>query len=131
MMNLKTFVEETLCQLAEGVEAAQKRLAPLGVTVNPYFKIDALGYFEKLKAAGVPEEQAKVQAAAFREFTAIQDENARRELATKLDLAQMEMRLRADLTKEIQTAKQETLRWLVGLMVGLAAFLTAVLTYVK
>lgn len=130
-MNLKTFVEETLCQLAEGVEAAQKRLAPLGVTVNPYFKIDALGYFEKLKAAGVPEEQAKVQAAAFREFTAIQDENARRELATKLDLAQMEMRLRADLTKEIQTAKQETLRWLVGLMVGLAAFLTAVLTYVK
>lgn len=43
MMNLKTFVEETLCQLAEGVEAAQKRLAPLGVTVNPYFKIDAHG----------------------------------------------------------------------------------------
>lgn len=88
---------------------------------------DALGYFEKLKAAGVPEEQAKVQAAAFREFTAIQDENARRELATKLDLAQMKM----ELTKEIQTAKQDTLRWLVGLMIGLAAFLTAVLAYVK
>ncbi len=88
---------------------------------------DALGYFEKLKAAGVPEEQAKVQAAAFREFTAIQDENARRELATKLDLAQLKM----ELTKEIQTAKQDTLRWLVGLMVGLAAFLTAVLAYVK
>ena len=88
---------------------------------------DALGYFEKLKAAGVPEEQAKVQAAAFREFTAIQDENARRELATKLDLAQLKM----ELIKEIQTAKQDTLRWLVGLMVGLAAFLTAVLAYVK
>ena len=35
-MDLKTFVEETLCQLAEGVNAAQKRLAPLGVTINPY-----------------------------------------------------------------------------------------------
>lgn len=28
---------------------------------------DALGYFEKLKAAGVPEEQAKLQANALRE----------------------------------------------------------------
>ena len=28
---------------------------------------DALGYFEKLKAAGVPEEQAKIQANALRE----------------------------------------------------------------
>lgn len=89
--------------------------------------LDALGYFEKLKSAGVPEEQAKVQAAAFREFSAIQDENARRELATKLDLAQLKM----ELTKEIQTVKQETLRWLVGLMVGLAAFLTAVRAFVK
>ncbi len=29
---------------------------------------DALAYFEKLKAAGVPEEQARVQANAFRDF---------------------------------------------------------------
>lgn len=28
---------------------------------------DALAYFEKLKAAGVPEEQAKIQATALRE----------------------------------------------------------------
>lgn len=32
---------------------------------------DALAYFEKLKAAGVPEEQAKVQANALRDFSAI------------------------------------------------------------
>lgn len=29
---------------------------------------DALDYFEKLKASGVPEEQARIQAAAFRLF---------------------------------------------------------------
>ena len=88
---------------------------------------DALGYFEKLKGAGVPEEQAKVQAAAFREFSSIQEENARRELATKLDLAQ----LKKELTKEIHAAKHETIRWFVGLMIGLAAFLASILAYVK
>ena len=41
---------------------------------------DTLGYFEKLKAAGVPEEQAKVQANAIREV--IEDK-----LVTKAELA--------------------------------------------
>lgn len=36
---------------------------------------DARGYFEKLKAG--PEEQATVQANAFRDFSVIQDENVR------------------------------------------------------
>ena len=36
-MDLKTFVEETLCQLAEGIEAAQGRLAGRGVLINPPF----------------------------------------------------------------------------------------------
>ena len=40
---------------------------------------DTLGYFEKLKAIGVPEEQARVQADAIRELI---DER----LATKTDL---------------------------------------------
>ena len=47
---------------------------------------DTLGYFEKLKAAGVPEEQAKVQAGALREL--IDDK-----LATKQDLQELETRL--------------------------------------
>lgn len=51
-MDLKTFVEETLCQLAEGVDAAQKRLAPLGVTVNPYFKLDGQGHIGKVNHPG-------------------------------------------------------------------------------
>jgi hypothetical protein len=44
---------------------------------------DALGYFERLKAAGVPEEQAKAQANVMRE--AIEDK-----LATKQALREFE-----------------------------------------
>ena len=44
---------------------------------------DSLGYFEKLKAAGFTEEQAKVQANAMREVI-------EERLATKADLIQLE-----------------------------------------
>ena len=51
---------------------------------------DTLGYFEKLKAAGVPEEQAKVQTDALREL--IDDK-----LATRRDLKEMELAFKQDL----------------------------------
>lgn len=47
---------------------------------------DTLGYFEKLKAAGVPEAQAKAQIEVIREV--VQDK-----LATKQDLQALEYRL--------------------------------------
>jgi len=47
---------------------------------------DTLGYFEKLKAAGVPENQAKAQVEVIREV--IEDK-----LATKQDLQELEYRL--------------------------------------
>ena len=47
---------------------------------------DTLGYFEKLKAAGVPEEQAKIQANALLEV--IEDS-----LVTKRDLKELEYKL--------------------------------------
>ena len=47
---------------------------------------DTLGYFEKLRAAGVPEAQAKVQTEALREI--IEDK-----LATRKDLADLEARM--------------------------------------
>ena len=53
---------------------------------------DTLGYFEKLKAAGVPEGQAKVQADALREV--IEDQ-----LATKRDLKELETRLENKIEK--------------------------------
>ena len=95
---------------------------------------DALAYFEKLKAAGVPEEQAKVQANAFRDFSAIQDENARKELATKgdiqdvrLEMKEIEMRL----IEKIEAGKHEVLKWLVGLLLAQSALLVAVFAYLK
>ncbi|MBD5607250.1 MAG: hypothetical protein HDQ93_00150 [Desulfovibrio sp.] len=95
---------------------------------------DALAYFEKLKAAGVPEEQAKVQANAFRDFSAIQEENNRKELATKgdindvrLEMKEIEMRL----SERIEASKHETLKWLIGLLLTQSALLVAVFAYLK
>lgn len=69
---------------------------------------DSLGYYEKLKAAGVPDEQAKVQANALREV--IEDS-----LVTKSDLRELEYRL--------------TIR-LGGIVVACTAILLAVLPIV-
>ena len=56
---------------------------------------DTLGYFEKLKAAGVPEAQAKAQAEVQAE--AIKDFVASRELATKGDLLELKQATKNDL----------------------------------
>lgn len=88
---------------------------------------DSLAYFEKLKASGVPEEQARVQANAFRDFSNIQDEKARNELATKMDVLQAEMRL----SERIEAGKHEMLKWLVGLLITQSALLVAVFAFLK
>lgn len=76
---------------------------------------DALAYFEKLKAAGVPEEQARIQANAFRDFSLLQDEKNRQELATKGDIQ--------DLRLEMQKMKYELLKWQIGAVLALAAIM--------
>lgn len=88
---------------------------------------DSLGYFEKLKEAGVPEAQARVQAAAFREFSAIQEEMARKELATKMDVIQAEMRL----TERIENSKHEVLKWTITTVVAQTALIIAVIAFLK
>lgn len=52
---------------------------------------DTLAYAKKLKAAGVPENQAEIQAEAFAEII-------EERLATKQDLKELELRLKRDLT---------------------------------
>ncbi len=91
---------------------------------------DSLGYFEKLKAAGVPEEQAKVQAAAFRDFTAIQNEKTKQELASRADLRETELRLQAEIEKvraelktDIEKVKYDLLKWQIAGWVALAAIM--------
>ncbi len=78
---------------------------------------DTLGYFEKLKAAGFTEEQAKAQANALREVI-------EERLATKGDLVQMELRL----TSEMQKLE---LRMTLKLGAMLAASVAIVATLVK
>lgn len=74
----------------------------------PAITFDTLSYFERLKAAGVPEEQARVQADAIRELVETS-------LVTKQDLKELELRL--------------TIR-LGGIVVACTALLLAVLPIV-
>ena len=83
---------------------------------------DALAYFEKLKAAGVPEEQAKVQANAFRDFSAIQEENNRKELATKGDIYDLRLEIEK-VRAEIKNAEIRLLKWELGIGFALAAIM--------
>lgn len=69
---------------------------------------DTLGYFEKLKAAGFTEAQAKVQVEAMQGVIRKYDEDSRKELATKLDLKEVELRL---------------LKWQLGIGLALAVIM--------
>lgn len=87
---------------------------------------DSLGYFEKLKAAGVPPEQARVQAEAMRACVDAQqaaireyDESSRRELATKSDVREAELRLQANIEK----VKYDLRKWQIGGWLALAAIM--------
>lgn len=98
---------------------------------------DALGYFEKLKDAGVPEEQARVQAEAMRQQAEAQraalqsaldrhDEARRREIATKGDLRETELRLQAEIEKvkaEIRATELRLLKWQIGIGLALVAIM--------
>jgi len=92
---------------------------------------DTLGYFEKLKSAGVPEEQAKVQVEVFREV--VEDK-----LATKRDLKELELAVKRDL-KELELATKRDLKELeyrmtirLGSIIAAAvAILAALITLMK
>ena len=84
---------------------------------------DTLDYFEKLKAAGFTEMQAKVQAEAQRQHAEAQraalqaaldryDEASRREITTKGDLRETELRLQG----EIRATELRLLKWQIGIM---------------
>ena len=81
---------------------------------------DTLGYFERLKAAGVPEPQAKVQASALQEFV----DNT---LATKHDLKELELTLKNDIT----AAEVRILRWMTGGFLTQTALIITVLALMR
>ena len=85
---------------------------------------DSLDYFERLKAAGVPEAQAKVQADVMRQQTeaqrvALQTALDNKEFSTKGDVRESELRLQ----KEIRETELRLIKWQLGGWVALAAIM--------
>ena len=68
---------------------------------------DTLAYSKKLKAAGVPENQAEVQAEAFAEIIeerlATKQDLKELEIALRRDMKELELRLKHDLTPRMGT----------------------------
>ena len=79
---------------------------------------DTLGYFEKLKAAGMPEEQAKVVANTMREVI---DER----LATKKDLRELETRFDAKFRELDASLRELEYRLQYNLTIRLGGMLAA------
>ena len=84
---------------------------------------DTLSYFEKLKAAGVPEAQAKVQVEVMQGVVQQYDEASRLELATKGDIQ--------DVRNELKDTKHEILKWMIATMVAQTALIVAVIAFLK
>ena len=74
---------------------------------------DTLKFVERLKAAGVPEEQAKAEAEALAE--ALGETISIRELATKADL---------------EAQKADIIKWVAGLLIAQAALVAALIKLV-
>ena len=75
---------------------------------------DTLKFVEKLRAAGVPEEQAKAISEAFRDATGEAD------LATKRDLKDFELRLEACIDKFDTRIGGELMlvKWMLGVIIA-------------
>ena len=84
---------------------------------------DTLDYFEKLKAAGFTEMQAKVQVEAMQGVVKSYDEASRKELATKGDIQ--------DLKNEMANNKHEILKWMMATMVAQTALVIAVIAFLR
>ena len=82
---------------------------------------DSIGYMRKLEASGVPRQQAEVQADTLRQALERVDEAQRKELATKADVRESELRLQKEIEtvrKDIEHVKYDMLKWQLG--IGLA-----------
>jgi hypothetical protein len=77
--------------------------------------IDTLRFAERLKAAGVPEAQAKAEAEALRDvFSEALDTT----LATRADIIDSKAEIKVDIAA--LDAKVDKLSWMVGILIALA-----------
>lgn len=75
---------------------------------------DTLAYVKKLKSAGVPEEQAEIQAETFAEIL-------EERIATKQDLKELELSMKQELKLGLANTKAEIIKWVAGMLVAQAA----------
>ena len=91
---------------------------------------DTLDYFEKLKAAGFTEVQARVQVEAMQGVVRAYDEASRKDLATKGDIQDVRLEIqdvRNELKVEIADTKHEILKWVLGIALAQTAVIVAVI----
>lgn len=91
---------------------------------------DTLSCFEKLKAAGVPEAQAKVQVEVMQSVVGAYDQSSRKELATKGDIQDVRNEIQ-DVRNEIANTKHEILKWMVTAMIAQSALLVGIIAFLK
>jgi hypothetical protein len=96
-----------------------------GIVMSQAITFDSLGYFEKLKAAGVPEPQAKVQTDAMREV--IEDKLATKTdvLALQKDIAVLRNELKSDMRELEYRITANIIKWVAGMLVAQAAVVAA------
>lgn len=92
--------------------------------------INTLAYANKLKAAGVPANQAEAQAETLFELIEEKIESAEENFATKDDIIEVrrdikELELRTD--TKLSDLKAEMVKWMIGMGVAQAAVIISVL----
>lgn len=81
---------------------------------------DTLQFAKKLKEAGVPEKQAEIQAEAMAEIV-------EEKLASKHDVKQLELSIKAEFNLKIAELKSELIKWVLGISVAQAAIIISCL----
>jgi Protein of unknown function (DUF1640) len=87
---------------------------------------DTLKYVERLKLAGVSDEQAKAEVEALAE--ALNETIAIRDLATKKDIKDLELAVKQDMGQlrvDMEATKAELIKWMAGLLLAQAALIAA------
>ncbi|MBF0625550.1 MAG: DUF1640 domain-containing protein [Magnetococcales bacterium] len=94
---------------------------------------DTLEYMEYLKAAGVPDEQAKAHAKAMIRAVGQMEESQRKELATKGDIQLLkgDLHVLKDDIRQVEVkiaeSRAEIIKWMIGVSAGQVMFILAFL----
>lgn len=91
---------------------------------------DTLAFVRKLETAGVPSVQAEAQAEALSDVIQKAETSRLQELATKGDVRELELKLattKAELQKAVEVAKNETIKWMIGLALAQLTMMAGIL----